>query len=47
MRSLGQVKSANVTADYDTRYGANSGAWTTEKFVEAVYASLKNATSKK
>jgi cyclase len=38
--SLAQVKAARVTADYDTRYGANSGPWTTEMFVEAVYNTL-------
>ncbi len=31
-----------VTADYDERFGATSGPWTTDLFVEAVYASLKN-----
>jgi len=36
-----QVKAARVTADYDTRYGATSGPWTTDMFVEAVYAGLK------
>jgi glyoxylase-like metal-dependent hydrolase (beta-lactamase superfamily II) len=39
--TLAQVQAARVTADYDTQYGANSGAWTTEMFVEAVYNSLK------
>lgn len=39
--TLPQVKAARVTADYDTRYGANTGAWTTEMFVEAVYNTLK------
>ena len=39
--SLAQVKAARVTADYDTRYGANTGPWTTEMFVEAVYNTLK------
>jgi cyclase len=39
--TLEQVKAARVTADYDTRYGANSGPWTTEMFVEAVFNSLK------
>ncbi len=39
--TLEQVKAARITADYDTRYGANSGAWTTGLFVEAVYNSLK------
>jgi cyclase len=38
--TLDQVKAARPTADYDTRYGATSGAWTTDRFVEAVYASL-------
>jgi glyoxylase-like metal-dependent hydrolase (beta-lactamase superfamily II) len=38
--TLEQVKAARPTADYDTRYGANSGAWTTAMFVEAVYRSL-------
>ena len=41
--TLDQVKAARVTADYDTRYGANSGPWTTSMFVEAVYTSLKQA----
>jgi len=39
--TLQQVKAARPTADYDTRYGANGGPWTTEMFIEAVYASLK------
>lgn len=38
--TLDQVKAARPTADYDTRYGSTSGAWTTDRFVEAVYASL-------
>jgi cyclase len=41
--TLAQVQAARVTADYDTQYGSNSGAWTTAMFVEAVYASLKPA----
>ena len=40
--SLEQVKAARVTADYDDRFGMNSGPWTTDMFVEAVYTSLKN-----
>ena len=40
--TLEQVQRNRVTADYDTRYGATSGAWTTPMFVEAVYTSLKN-----
>jgi cyclase len=40
--SLDFVKIARVTADYDDRYGATTGPWTTEMFVEAAYTSLKN-----
>jgi glyoxylase-like metal-dependent hydrolase (beta-lactamase superfamily II) len=39
--SLRQVQTARLTADFDTRYGAVSGPWTTNDFVEAVYTSLK------
>lgn len=39
--SLDQFKAARVTADYDDRFGATSGPWTTDMFVEAVYKSLK------
>jgi cyclase len=38
--TLEQVKAARPTADYDTEYGATSGRWTTDQFVEAVYKSL-------
>ncbi len=44
--TLEQVKAARVTADYDTRFGANSGPWTTDMFVEAVYAGLKQPAEK-
>jgi glyoxylase-like metal-dependent hydrolase (beta-lactamase superfamily II) len=40
--TLQQTLAARPTFDYDVRYGATTGAWTTEKFVEAVYTSLKN-----
>jgi cyclase len=40
--TLQQVQAARVTADYDDRFGANSGPWTTDLFVEAVFSSLKN-----
>ena len=39
--TLAEVKAARPTADYDTRYGASSGSWTTDMFVEVVYRSLK------
>ena len=38
--TLEQIKAARPTADYDTRYGATSGPWTTDQFVEAVYRTL-------
>jgi hypothetical protein len=38
--TLEQVKAARPTADYDPRYGATSGFWTTDMFIEAVYRSL-------
>jgi cyclase len=37
-----QVKAAKPTLDYDPLYGATTGFWTTDKFVEAVYKSLKD-----
>ena len=39
--TLPQVHAARPTRDFDTRYGRTIGAWTTERFVEAVYQSLK------
>jgi glyoxylase-like metal-dependent hydrolase (beta-lactamase superfamily II) len=47
--TLEQVKAARPTADYDPRWGATSGWWTTNQFVEAVYKNLssKNAPAKK
>jgi cyclase len=39
--TLEQVKAARPTEDYDPLYGSTTGFWTTDKFVEAVYKSLK------
>lgn len=39
-RSLAQVKAANPTAGFNSRYGAQDGPWTTDQFVTAVYQSL-------
>ena len=41
--TLAQVKAARPTLDYDFRYGATSGAWTTDRFLESVYNELKAA----
>jgi len=38
--TLEQVRAAKLTADYDPRYGATSGMWTTDRFLEAVYTTL-------
>ena len=38
--TLEQVKAARPTLEYDGRYGATTGAWTTEMFVEAAYRDL-------
>jgi cyclase len=38
--TLDQVKAARPTRDWDARYGRETGAWTTEMFVEAAYQSL-------
>ena len=44
--TLEQVKAAHLTVDYDVRFGATTGLWTTDMFVEAVYASLKQSPAK-
>jgi len=41
--TLEQVKAAKPTIDYDPLYGSDTGGWTTDKFVEAVYKSLKDS----
>jgi glyoxylase-like metal-dependent hydrolase (beta-lactamase superfamily II) len=38
--SLDAIKAARPTLDYDPRYGASSGSWTTSMFVDAVYRNL-------
>jgi glyoxylase-like metal-dependent hydrolase (beta-lactamase superfamily II) len=40
--TLDRVKASRATADFDDRFGANTGPWTTARFIEAVYNSLKN-----
>jgi glyoxylase-like metal-dependent hydrolase (beta-lactamase superfamily II) len=39
--TLEQVRAARPTLDFDPRYGADSGFWTTAQFVEAVYLDLR------
>jgi cyclase len=38
--TLEQVKATKPTLDYDTQYGATTGFWTTDMFIDAVYKSL-------
>jgi len=42
--TLEQIKAARPTHDYDPRYGASSGPWTTDMFVEAVFKSLNTGS---
>jgi glyoxylase-like metal-dependent hydrolase (beta-lactamase superfamily II) len=39
-KTLDEVRAAKPTFDYDGRYGATAGFWTTDKFVDAVYNTL-------
>jgi cyclase len=43
--TLEQVRAAEPTLDFDPRYGATSGFWTTAQFVEAVYRDLSGTAS--
>jgi cyclase len=45
-QSLEQVKAAKLTDDYDGRWGATSGFWTTDAFIEAAYKSLAQQSAK-
>jgi glyoxylase-like metal-dependent hydrolase (beta-lactamase superfamily II) len=42
--TLDQVKAAKFTLDYDARWGATSGPWTTDMFLEALYKDLAKAS---
>jgi len=39
-KTLDQIKAARPGLPYETRYGAKTGAWTTDMFIEAVHKSL-------
>jgi glyoxylase-like metal-dependent hydrolase (beta-lactamase superfamily II) len=43
--TLDQVKAARPTRDYDGRWGATTGPWTTDMFVEAVYKTVAAPTT--
>ncbi len=38
--TLDQVKAARPTLEYDSRYGSDTGPWTTSMFIEVVYRNL-------
>ena len=38
--TLERIKATNPTQGYRSRYGAESGSWTTDMFVEAIYQGL-------
>ena len=40
--TLEQVKAARLVRDYEGRYGATQGSWTTDAFIEAAYRSLSD-----
>jgi glyoxylase-like metal-dependent hydrolase (beta-lactamase superfamily II) len=42
-KTLEQVKAAKPTLDYDGMYGADTGPWTTDMFIDAVYRDLSKA----
>jgi cyclase len=39
--TLAQVKAAKPTMEYDARFGATTGPWTKDMFIEAVFKTLK------
>jgi cyclase len=43
--TLQQVKAANPAKGYRGRYGSDTGPWTTDMFIEAIYNGLKKAGS--
>jgi hypothetical protein len=44
--TLDQARTARPALEYEPRWGAETGAWTTAMFVEAVYNSLKEGQAK-
>jgi cyclase len=44
-KTIDQVKAAGVSLDYDAIYGAASGPWTTDMFVETVFREIKANTA--
>jgi cyclase len=45
-QTLAEVKAARLVRDYEGRYGAAQGFWTTDAFVEAVYRTVNGPAAK-
>jgi len=45
--TLAQVKAADPAKGFKNRYGADTGPWTTDMFVEAVFDSLTAGSIRK
>ena len=45
--TLEQVKAADPTQGFRKRYGSDTGSWTTDMFVEAVYTGLTGKSQKR
>jgi len=43
--TLEQIKAAGPAKAWEPQFGATTGPWTTNQFVEAIYKSLTNKTS--
>ena len=43
--TLDQVKAAKPTLDYDGIYGADTGPWTTNMFIETIYRELSKGNN--
>ncbi len=41
--TLDEIKATRPTLDYDARWGSTAGAWTTDRFIEAVFAESAKA----
>jgi glyoxylase-like metal-dependent hydrolase (beta-lactamase superfamily II) len=44
-KTLAQVQGLNPARGYKSRYGTESGSWTTDDFIKAVYQSLKSGAA--
>lgn len=45
-KTLEQVRALNPARGYKSRYGSDSGSWTTDDFIKAVYQTLKSGTGR-